>query len=630
MARSNLEILMTAKDQASKVIGSVGSSLKSIGGAEVKAAGAVLAGVAAGLTAVAVGATKLAIDAAPLQTVSAAFDGLAESAGKGSDEMLKALQDASSGMITNRDLMMSFNRASQLVSKDFAVQLPDAMSLLAKAAGATGQDMNYMLDSLVTGVGRLSPMILDNLGIQVSLTDAYDEYAATLGKSTDELTKSEQQTALMNTVLEKLKTNTESMPDVAGTASQQFAAFGTTLKNLKDDVGLALLPVFQRLMEWIGPLLQGAIEKVMPYIEKFAGFLEQLAGSIIEFGINSEQTRDVFASMFGEETANTIMNIVDWMTQLKDTIYTFMTETLIPFVYEHWETLKAVLIAVGAILAGAAIVAGIMSIVGAITALMNPIGLIIGIVALLAVAWTQNWGGIQEKTQAALEFIRGIINSVVAWIQNFWAAHGEQIKATAQAMWDGVVAIFNWFKEYFTKIFDAFKLLFQGDFEGFGKKLREVWDMVWKAISEAASKAWEWLKENFTKLVENIIKFITETDWLQLGKDIIQGIANGITAATKWVIDAIVAVAKAIWGALVGFFSSDSPSKLTMGLGKDLMAGWAIGIQDTAHLPSYAMAQASQQVMNTTTNSMTVLGGITVAGTPSKDDFLDQLADFML
>jgi len=73
-------------------------------------------------------------------------------------------------MATNRDLMLSFNKASTLVSVDFAKQLPDAMQYLGKVSLATGQDLGFLLDSLVTGVGRVSPMILDNLGIQVALS----------------------------------------------------------------------------------------------------------------------------------------------------------------------------------------------------------------------------------------------------------------------------------------------------------------------------------------------------------------------------------------------------------------------------------------------------------------------------
>ncbi len=91
------------------------------------------------------------------------------------DTVLAAMQKSSQGLISNTDMMKSFNLAS-LVNEQFALQLPQAFEYLGKVSAATGTDMNYLLDSLVRGVGRLSPLILDNLGIQVSLTEAYEAY----------------------------------------------------------------------------------------------------------------------------------------------------------------------------------------------------------------------------------------------------------------------------------------------------------------------------------------------------------------------------------------------------------------------------------------------------------------------
>lgn len=169
-----------------KARGKVEGSIGKIVGNIQKVGGVALAGIGLATGAIAglgVGLAKLAIDAAPLQTVADAFDGVAESAGIGGDEMLAAMQKGSAGMISQRDLMLSFNKAAQLVSTDFATTLPDAMQFLGKVAGATGQDLDFLLESLVVGVGRVSPMILDNLGVQVSLTEAVEDWAIASGKA---------------------------------------------------------------------------------------------------------------------------------------------------------------------------------------------------------------------------------------------------------------------------------------------------------------------------------------------------------------------------------------------------------------------------------------------------------------
>jgi hypothetical protein len=628
-AISKLKILMGAEDKASGVIRGVGGALDdSFGGKLLKGAGLGLAAVGTGLVAAGAGAIALARDAAPLKGVQDAFDGIADSAGTSGDEMLSALQKGSAGMITNRDLMLSYNKAAQLVSKDFAGQLPDAMNYVGKVAAATGQDMGFLMDSLVTGVGRLSPMILDNLGIQVDMVQASEDWAEANDRTVDSMTKTEQQTALMNQVMEKLAANTEAMPDLEGSAEQAFASFNTTLSNLKDDIGLAVLPIIQKLMEVVGPLLSDAIEKVMPYVQQFTEFIGQFVDVLLDAGFASIEMREVLENMFGTEIADRIMEIVDYIIQLKDTIMGFVNDTLIPFVQEHWEAIKTALIAVGAILAGAAIVSGILAIAGAIAALFNPITLIIGVIALLAVAWSQNWGGIQDKVRAAVDFIRNLIQTFLNWVQAFWAAHGEQITTLVQTIWDGIVAIAEWFIDYFTIIFEAFQAAFAGDWETFGEKLREAWDKVWEAIKSIVGKAWEWIKTAVSEAVEKVKSFFTETDWLQVGKDVVQGIANGIRAGVQWAVDAIRAVAQAIWGTITGFFKGESPSKLMAELGSDLMAGLAIGIEGNVTQPVGSALTAAQAITQTT--QATILGGINVYGVENRESFLGELAEFLV
>jgi hypothetical protein len=45
--------------------------------------------------------------------------------------------------------MMSYNQAAQLVGKQFADQLQARCNTLVKVSAATGQDMGFMMDSLV-------------------------------------------------------------------------------------------------------------------------------------------------------------------------------------------------------------------------------------------------------------------------------------------------------------------------------------------------------------------------------------------------------------------------------------------------------------------------------------------------
>lgn len=263
------------------------------------------------------------------------------------------------------------------------------------------------------------------------------------------------------------------------------------------------------------------------------------------------------------------------------------------------------------------------------------IAAIIAVAVLLYLAWTNNWGGIQEKTAEAVEFIKGIVASfleglkafweahkteimglvnaiwgflksafeagkavvtaivsaLTAAIQAFWSAHGEQVMAILGALWAWIEDTFSVFVSVFTSIFQAFSLAFQGDWRGFGEKLREAWDALWAWIKDTVSKAWDAIKS---------------IDWASVGTAIIEGIKNGIVAAAKGLAAAAVAAAGAALEAVKGFLGISSPSKVFAQLGQNMMIGMAQGIGQSAGYPVQASRSAAQATTLATTNYYTM------------------------
>jgi len=331
MAKNTVEIQLKAKDDASATLKRLTRSVEETGHAATQtghAAKTAFSGFTLGgsIAATAVGVVShkvtdllhqlaampgrvaaIVTGAAPLQGIQAAYEGITG----GGEAMLAQLREQSGYMIADRDLMKSYNLAAQLVSKTFADQLPDAMKYLTKVAAATGQSMDYMMDSLVRGVGRVSPLILDNLGIQVDLEDANKKYAESVGKTTEQLTKQEQQIAVTNEVMRQLAKNTASMPDVLGSASQGIASINVMWQNFKDQIGTAALPALQSVLmvlrelepyfkqaaTWIGDLVsnwaQGFGELVARAATWGANIMDSLARGMSGSGAISRALRDV-------------------------------------------------------------------------------------------------------------------------------------------------------------------------------------------------------------------------------------------------------------------------------------------------------------------------------------------------
>ena len=437
---------------------------KSVGKALAFGAGSVVAGLAA----VGVGIGKLTMDAAELPTIAAAFDGIAVSSGKSADEVLKALQDQSMGMITNVELMKSYNSAAQLVGTTFANQLPEAMGFLGKVAAATGEDMGFMMDSLVKGVGRMSPMILDNLGIQVNLTEANEAYAAQMGITVEEMTKQEQQAALMNQVLAKLAENTAAMPDIAESATTKMQSFMVSLQNAGLEIGAAFLPALTIMME----SLSGFVSQIAPLVIAWA----EQAGEwlAVNLPIAIQTLTEFWTTTLMPALSEFWQFVQSNVIPVLQVLWEWLSENLpvaIQFVTDHAVEFKGALIAIAAVLAAATIVAGLAAIVAAINPVTLAIGAIVAAVGLLGAAWAGNWGDIQGKTQAAIDFIKPLIESFLQSIQQFWEDHGEQIISIATELW-GVVQ----------SVFEAFASAFEGDWVAFGENLRQAWDAMWQLV----------------------------------------------------------------------------------------------------------------------------------------------------
>lgn len=83
-----------------------------------------------------------------------------------STAVLDKMREATNGTVSNLDLMKSAVQAN-----NFQIpiqQLGELFEFAHERAKATGQSVEYLTDSIVTGIGHKSPLILDNLGISAS------------------------------------------------------------------------------------------------------------------------------------------------------------------------------------------------------------------------------------------------------------------------------------------------------------------------------------------------------------------------------------------------------------------------------------------------------------------------------
>jgi hypothetical protein len=237
---------LTANDQASGPIKQFQNTLQSVKGemGGVNSAAGTLAGGLAGLAAAAgIGAIAelgeqmmdLGRQAEQAGLVRDSFDQLATGVGQSSQEMLQAMRQASSGMIADTDLVLSANRAMMLGVADSSQEMAQLLEVAAVRGRAMGMSTADAFNDLVTGLGRMSPMILDNLGIVTGGEKVFTDYAASVGKAADALTDAEKKQALLNKVISETDTSGEIVVS-------QFERMDAAISNAKIALGELFSP----------------------------------------------------------------------------------------------------------------------------------------------------------------------------------------------------------------------------------------------------------------------------------------------------------------------------------------------------------------------------------------------------
>jgi hypothetical protein len=139
--------------------------------------------------------------------------------------VLNQLRAATRGTVTDFELMQRTLQASNLgVSVE---QLPELFEFAAVRAQQTGESVDYLVDSIVRGIGRKSPLILDNLGISaIRLKEKFDG-AALASQSVADVTKA---------VAEIASEEMEKMGGFAVTAATKVDQLATAWEHLRTKV----------------------------------------------------------------------------------------------------------------------------------------------------------------------------------------------------------------------------------------------------------------------------------------------------------------------------------------------------------------------------------------------------------
>ena len=234
-------------------------------------------------------------------------------------------------------------------------------------------------------------------------------------------------------------------------------------------------------------------------------------------------------------------------------------------------TLNGILIPLGSTMAGAGIGAIIGSLGGPIgTGIGTLIGLIVGGLTDVGIAIYQNWDKITESLDKSSESLKNWFVGVGEWWDEKW----EGFKTNFQTAWESLPG----FVQHPIQALDQASAGLKQWFVGVG----EWWNQKWAGFKENWDKAWNSLVDTIKNL---------PAKFLDYGKNIVQGLIDGINKGIENAKKSVGGLAKAIIDKFTTDTEIHSPSALFERFGEFIDQGLANGI--TAALPYVEQAMTN-------------------------------------
>lgn len=267
-------------------------------------------------------------------------------------------------------------------------------------------------------------------------------------------------------------------------------------------------------------------------------------------------------------------------------------------------------------------------------------------------AWFKKlWDAIVGIFKAAWEAIKKVWSTVTGWFSNLWGG----IKAGAGKAWEGIKNTINKAREGVQKAWGSVKGWFSNLWNGVknvtGKAWQGVksvflnytpygliyqnWDKVtgyfsnlWGNVKSGISTAWGGIKDWFSNMQpvewmrgawENVGTFFSglNTRFYEWGKNLLQGLWNGITSMVDKIVEGMKNIARKIATGFRSILGINSPSRLFAEYGLNITQGLAVGLDQggavvenaTEGVAMQATRGITKSMQSTTMNASTIVSG---------------------
>lgn len=218
---------------------------------------ATIAGVATAIGYVGRELYEIGEEASQLDRVEQAGKSLAGSMSLDMDTVVRSIRNTSHGAINDFDAMSISAKAMSYGIGNSVTDITSLMEFAASKGRVMGLSTTDAFAQVVDGIGKMSSANLTNMGIMVDTSEAYADYAESLGKLPKNLTDMEKRQALLNDVLAQSREEMAAMTGLVNDSASEFEIFGNRIASISTNIKKDLLPAITSAVGGFNKLLAG-------------------------------------------------------------------------------------------------------------------------------------------------------------------------------------------------------------------------------------------------------------------------------------------------------------------------------------------------------------------------------------
>jgi phage-related minor tail protein len=296
---------------------------------------------------------------------------------------------------------------------------------------------------------------------------------------------------------------TEQMGAAQGTIMETGAAtadWGEKWTMFKNKITVALAPIGGKMMD----AMSGALDQVIGVFER----------PDVQSALNS------FVTMIGEF----ITQAVTYIPILIDGFFQF-----IDFLKNNQGIVVGVLAALGA----AALAWGITTAIAAVTAMLplTPIIIVLGLIAaaayLLYEAWTNNWGGIQEKVKGVWSALQPVFDTLKQWLAVALPIALDYLKLVWNNMLASIQIVWQFLQANVFPLLQALGNLVSAVLSVAFRALAGIWQNV---LLPGLKDLWSWFNDKIMPVIKTVASWLGEKL-----KPAFSAISNEISKLVGWI-----------------------------------------------------------------------------------------------